>query len=202
MILTIERSEETRALIERHTKAAEGAGRAMSEALWTTVVVGAERIRQGLYQSGYGLVMRHPGSGGLAASVFGWMISDDLAAVGVPSDSPAAKYAAILEHGGRITPKRARALAVPISEEAKASAGPRSMADLTMISRPGKPSLLVRMIGGGREKWRWEIHWVLLASVTIPGRHWLEQGADAAKPAMTRAFEGRLNELVARYNRG
>jgi len=197
MILTIELSDETRALIERHTKVAGEAGRAMTEALRETVSVGAEEVRQGLIQDGYGLTMRNPGSG-LAASVFGWMLSEDLGAVGVPSNTPAARYAGILERGGTITPKSARALAVPVSEEARKSAGPRTMEGLSFIPREGKPPLLARTMRGGRL----QVHWVLLRSVTIPGRHWLTQGADAAKESMERAFEGRLNDLVARYNRG
>jgi len=198
MILTIELSEESRALIERHGKAAAGTGRAMTGALETAVTVGAEEVRQGLYQSGYGLTMRHPGQGGLAWSMEGWMISEDLGAVGVPSNTPAAKYAAILNYGGTITPKQARSLAVPVSEEAKKEEGPRAMEGLAMIKRPGKPPLLARTMRGGRL----EVHWVLLKSVTIEGRHWLEQGAAAARDAMARAYEGRLNDLVARYNRG
>jgi hypothetical protein len=198
MILTIELSEEARALIERHEKTAQGAGRAMTEALHTAVHVGAQEIRQALYQSGYGLTMRHPGQGGLAWSMEGWMISEDLAALGVPSNTPAARYAAILEFGGTITPKQARALAVPVSEEAKKSAGPRTMAGLQFIPREGKPPLLARVMRGGRL----QVHWVLLASVTIPGRHWLALSAGNAKGAMERAFEGRLNEYVGEWGRG
>lgn len=68
--------------------------------------------------------------------------------------------------GGTITPKRAGALSIPLSPEAykvgRASLFPRP---LTMVSRKGKPPLLVEtgVIGKSRA---WKLHYVLLKSVT------------------------------------
>jgi len=198
VIVTLEITEASKRLIARHTKAADQAGEALARGLEAAAVAGADKIREGLVRGDYDLVMQHPGSG-LAASVFGWMIdaSIPLAAVGVPSDAPAAKYARILEEGGTIRPRTARALAVPISDEAKREESPRAMAGLVMISRrmAGKPPLLARVLRGGRL----QVHWVLLKSVTIRPRRWLSRGTQDALPEMTRVFEGVLSEYVGTW---
>lgn len=194
MIITIEIPPASRRRIDRDAKKARELKGAMGDAMQTAVAVGADVIVKGLMMGRYGLTMQHPASG-LAASTRGWMIDREgpIGAVGVPSDSPAAAYAGILERGGTITPKRAKALAVPVSEEAKQYSSPRDMADLTMISRPGKPGLLVRTAKGG-DVTGFEVHWVLVGSVTIPAFHWLSQGARDAKDDMSAAFGDVISE--------
>lgn len=200
MIVTLEIPAETRQRIERDRKrlGAANVKAAMAKALNAAVATGADEIRQQLLMGELGLTMQNPGSG-LAASLMGWMLDESapLAALGVPGNSPAAAYARIHEYGGTITPKRARALAVPVSEEAKQYTSPRDMANLTLIPRKKKPPLLVEMLtarGGRRAQWR--VHWVLLASVTITGQHWLSRGADAARDAMASAFSDEFAKVL------
>lgn len=66
--------------------------------------------------------------------------------------------------GGTITPKRGRALSIPLSPEAykTGSASLWTGPKLTLIQRPGKPPLLVDTNKGGS----WRIHYVLLPRVT------------------------------------
>lgn len=77
-------------------------------------------------------------------------------------------YARIHEFGGTIQAKGG-GLAVPIHADAKRASdqgrGPRDFNDLTYISRPGKPPLLVRDKGG-----QWDIMYVLPKSVVMPAR--------------------------------
>lgn len=195
MIVTLEIPAATQAKIDKGGRAAKRAGAAIAAGLETAAVAGAEDVRRQLVMGELGLEMQHPGSG-LAGSLLGWMIdaSLPLAAIGVPSDSPAAAYAGILERGGTITPKSGRMLAVPISDEAKQHTSPRDMPDLQMIPRKGKPPLLVRMLSRRGDVTGFELHWVLVPRVTIEARHWLSKGAEAAVPVMTAAFQSRLDE--------
>ena len=196
MIVTLEIPAASRRQIERQAKALDDAPAVMRRALEAAVVVGAEEIRDLLVTQQLGLEMQNPGSG-LAASVMGWMISDDLGAVGVPSNSPAAAYAGILERGGTIYPKTATALAVPVHPEAKQYSSPRDMPGLFMLKRPGKAPLLARSVGGDAI----QVMWVLLASVTIPAFRWLSKGADLAKADMAATYQDELNKTVREANR-
>ena len=202
MILTVTIMGDSQERIKNHRRLAMRAPGVLDGGLETAAQAGAEDIRAQLQTGQLGLTMRRPG-GGLASSVFGWMISPGLAAVGVPSSSPAAEYAGILERGGTIVPKPAGALAVPISAEAKAISalglGPRDMADLTLIPRQGRPPLLVRKLGGGDA---FELHWVLVQSVTIPAFRWLTDGASNALPTMSTAMQSVLDSYAQEWNRG
>jgi hypothetical protein len=195
MMVTLEISEGSKALIARHAKAAQGLPAAFSRAMGAAVQTGAEEVRLSLQQGRYGLQRR---SGGLVESVTGWMIDEKapLGAIGVPADRPAARYASILETGGTIRPVAAKALAIPISAEAKGYTSPRDMPDLVMISRPGKPPLLVRRRLRRGKDIGFEVHWVLVGQVMIAGRQWLSRGAADALPAMVRVFEDVLNEAL------
>jgi len=202
MIVTLELDPKSRGLIERHAKAAGEAHGAFVGALATSVVAGAEEVRLLAAQDRLGLRMQHPGSG-LAASIMGWMIDEQapLAAIGVPSNTPAARYAAIHEFGGTILPKSGKALAIPISAEARSVASPRDMEGLTLIPRQGRPPLLVReFLGGGRKKARFEVHWVLVRSVTLPATHWFSEGIRRAARVIGKAFESRLGEYLKKWH--
>jgi hypothetical protein len=196
MIVTLEMSPDSEDTIRRHATAAEAAMAAMAEALEAAVFLGADTIREGLIRGAYGLTMRRPASG-LAASVTGWMIDAEVpvAALGVPSNAPAARYASIHNTGGTIRPRNARALAVPTSDEARQYSSPRDMADLTFIPRESKPPLLARVIGE-----QLQVHWVLMSSVTIPATHWFDRGVADAMGPMTDAFQGVMDEYAQKWN--
>jgi len=91
---------------------------------------------------------------------------------------PATAYARILNDGGKITAKGG-ALAIPL-EAAKTPGGvprfpggPRTVPDLFMIKRAGRPPLLARAIRGGKAI---EPMYVLKRSVTIKATDWLSGG--------------------------
>ena len=200
MIVSIDITPETQQLIAEHGRLADRAGEAIAGGLHAAAAAGAEEIRKKLNLGELGLDMQRPGSG-LAASVFGWMLDNNepLAAVGVPSNAPAAAYAGILEHGGTIRPVRARALAVPVSDEAKQYTSPRDQADLFMLKRPGKTPVLAESRGRGKGQ-HVIVHWVLMGSVTIAPRQWLSKGAEASTPTMAEAFAGRVGEYAAQWS--
>lgn len=86
------------------------------------------------------------------------------------------EYAAIVEFGGVITPKEAKALTVPVHPDAKrlvASGGSAAdMTDLVMIARKGKAPLLVRIKSKGRNQ-RFDIMFVLTKSVKVKAQPYL-----------------------------
>jgi hypothetical protein len=147
-----------------------------------------------------GLLARHPQEG-LANQITSWPIDEPslLIAIGVPANSPAAVYAGALNRGSTIYPKKGRALAVPISAEAeKAIGGPRSMDDLFLLPRLGRPPLLVRMLAGQITP-----HWVLVPSVSLR-RHagWFDRAARAAIGEMVASFEHVWSKYVRRWTKG
>jgi len=173
---------------------------AMAVGLMAAVTAGANSVAEQLQRGELGITAQH-GTAGLAGSVSGWMISADppIAALGVPSNSPAARYAGVHEHGGVITPVKGKALAIPISAEAKRYTSPRDMEGLTLMPRQGRPPLLVRELGwkeGIKKRYRVEVHWVLVPSVTIRATHWLSRGAASAIDVMQTAFERAVNRLI------
>ena len=198
MIVTLEIPAATRRKFERDAKLADRAADAVSAGLGAAVAVGGEDVRESLVRGSLGLTMRHPSSG-LAASVAGWMIDGGTGAVGVPAEAPAAAYARLLEKGGTIYPKNAKALAVPISDEAKKFSSPRDMPDLDLIPRKGKPSLLVRQMRSRGNLRGFELHWILVKSVTIPAFGWLSKGVVAAMPEMTDAMQDELDEYAKKW---
>jgi len=196
MVVTVRLSDSARRIIRRDARRASRIGALLLDGLRAAAAQGAEGVRERLGAGELGLTMRHPASG-LAASVTSEITdpAEPRAAVGVPADSPAARYARMLAVGGTITPVRARALAVPISEEAKRYSSPRDMPDLELIPRKGKPSLLVEKLqarGGRREQWR--IHWVLVASVTIQATDWLARGLRLSLPEMVDALQSVVDD--------
>jgi len=196
MLIIMELDAASKAKVEARMKNAEAFERILAEALGIAANVGAEGVREGLAQGRYGLTMQH-GEAGLAGSVFGWMISESppLAAVGVPSNTPASVYAAIHEFGRTIRPKKARALAIPVNAAARQAKSPRDLPGLFMVKRPGRPPLLARSIGGAHG--RLEIFYVLKASVTLPARHWLKRGMQDARPEILESFK---KAVMARVN--
>jgi len=218
MVITLELAPESWATIAAHCASAESLERHLARCLQTAVFAGAEHVREQLVRGGTVLSMRNTASG-LAPSVMGWPISDSppLMALGIPANSPAAVYAGALERGSTIYPKTAKLLAVPLTPEARASAGPRSMAGLTLIHPKGRPPLLVRMMtelrrgewAGTRrvgKKRSWGLvmvpQWLLVPSVSLRRyAGWFTRAADEAKPTMLAAFLSRLAEWMASWKK-
>ena len=87
------------------------------------------------------------------------------------------KVAFIMEFGALVRPKKAKALAIPISRQAKkhndAGGSARNFPkNLVFIRRKGKPPLLVEITGkkGGKLRKKWTIHYVLPATARIAPR--------------------------------
>ena len=80
-------------------------------------------------------------------------------------------YGRIQEFGGVIRPKKVQRLPVPLNREAKLlqRRGSLRSANLTLIPRRGKDSLLVRKTKGGGIK----PLFILKKSVTLPARPWV-----------------------------
>jgi len=203
MIVTLELTAETAAVIRRHEHRAEELAAVLADGLEGAATMGAESVREDLSMGDLGLTMRHPGQGGLAGSVSGWMIdrSAPLAAIGVPANTPAAAYATIHEFGGEIRPGPGkRALAIPVSDEAKLWGGPRehaaAMGELVLVKRADGPPLLIRPGKGGSI----ELHWVLVPKVTIQATHWLSRGVARAKDTMISTFQGVVDAWIGEGN--
>jgi len=195
-VVTIEITDETRERIRKDLAAADRFLQMLGTALFHAVAAGGDGVKDRLARGELGLVMRNPGQGGLADAVHGWMIDPlaPLGAIGVSGNHPAANYATIQEYGGTITPKNAKALAVPISDEAKLFGSPRDMQGLVMIKRPGKPPLLCRVLGD-----RVEVHWVLLSSVTIEPTHWLSRGVELEADTMAGVMQADVDAWIGQW---
>jgi phage gpG-like protein len=98
------------------------------------------------------------------------------------------KYAAIHQFGGRIVPRNARALTIPVHHDAKNHFA-RDFGDnlIFLPPRNGKPPMLARHKFGGGKKLRsvgLEIMYVLLKSVYIPKRLRILEAYKRVGPAM------------------
>ena len=93
-------------------------------------------------------------------------------------------YAATHQYGAVITPKNARALAIPITPQAKRSGGPRSM-NLKLVWPKGRSSgyLVEERAGKGRFRARTNIHFILTSKAVIPARPFLGWNAEMADDA-------------------
>ena len=120
--------------------------------------------------------------------------------VGVFPTGPAAKYAAIQDQGGKIFPSSRKALAVPISGST-IGRWPRDFprGELFMLKRKGgKAPLLVKRVGDGIVPM-----FVLLKSVTIDAKNYVELGWRIARPDVEELLERELEGMFqARFLRG
>ena len=92
-------------------------------------------------------------------------------------------YAGIVEFGGTIKPKNAKALTIPLNDEAKRVASARDIPDLVLIKpKHSVHPLLVRMNGDGT----FVPMFLLVTSVTI-----------SAKPYLRPIFDSHKNEILA-----
>lgn len=101
-------------------------------------------------------------------------------------------YAAIRERGGRILPKKAKALSIPITANAKNSGSPLNWkGGLPLIylppkagSRPGAAGVFATEIGKREKdtKQRFQVEYVLRYFVQQKGSGYISQAAKKAKP--------------------
>jgi len=95
----------------------------------------------------------------------------------------------LLQEGGKILPKRARALAVPIHKDAIGKR-PKDFADLQYVPRKGRAPLLVRE--SGKRNVRTTVMFILLRSVTIhphPYLFWTDEDETKLLTLVDRAFK-------------
>ncbi len=94
--------------------------------------------------------------------------------------------------GGKRTPKGAKALSIPISPAAyKAGSASLFPRKLTFIARKGKPPLLVEI----KDK-VWNIHYVLLKSVTVRPDPRAFPPREKVEPAVTATLVEKINLIM------
>lgn len=99
-------------------------------------------------------------------------------------------YARIQDQGGTIVPRNAKALTVPVSQQAKSASrrgiGAREFpSPLALIWPKGRDRGYLVEKGVG-------VHYVLRKSVTLPGRTYLLESAKAVEPELNELFDGAL----------
>jgi hypothetical protein len=196
----IRQDEGSKRLAGKASEVAKALGSDLAYALGVGCNVGAEEIRLAFIEGKLGLTSRHGGQAGLAECIFGWLIDPKTpyGAVGVPSNTPAAAYATIQHYGGSVEAQPGKALAIPISPEAKKYTSPRDMQFLEIMTRRGKPPLLVRKrLKATKGLTAIEVHWVLVQRVIIPQTLWLSRGAKLAEPAIAAAMKSAINERTS-----
>jgi phage gpG-like protein len=80
------------------------------------------------------------------------------------------QYAAVHQFGGTITPKNGKALAIPMTPEAKRSGGPRNFGKPLALVWPKNSDHGWLVEQSGKRKVRTNLHFLLVAKVTIPAR--------------------------------
>jgi hypothetical protein len=191
MIVILEISDSSLAVLTSHGVLAERAGRLLRDGLTAAAAAGADHVGELLQTNRLNLKTRRGGMG-TAGQVTSWPIDADYEAVGIPANSEASAWAGIQEEGGTIYPKNAKALAVPVNPAARMYTSPRDVpVELEFIKRRGKPPLLARVIGDQLVAW-----YVLLASVTLPATHWLSDGVMMSLDVMVGAFQTRLDAAI------
>jgi hypothetical protein len=198
VFITLQLDPQSRAKIRHDAAVAARVHLAITDGLLYAAQVAADEVSGMLMRNELGLKTQH-GADGIAGSVSAWLSepSRPEAAFGVREGSPAYAYARIQQDGGTIVPKNAKALAVPVSDEARKHTSPRDMEGLTLIPRDGKPPLLVRQLQArGARREQWQIHWVLVPSVTLPATHWLTDGAQKASDEVGEAFGERFWDVL------
>jgi hypothetical protein len=204
VIVTLEIPPESQEVIRRHGELSQDCQDALWEALGQASIRGAEEIGEAVLFAETVLTPRHGGAG-LAGSILAWPLDRAalLYAVGISADSDAAVYAGALERGATIYPRTAKALAVPLTAEARLCESPRDMPGLTLIPRKGRPPLLVRTTKGGPRSGGGTFvpQWVLVPSVSLRRyAGWFTRAALAAREAIQDEFAARLAEYVARWS--
>lgn len=160
-----------------------------------------------------------PHSGGLSKS---WTVRGGATSAVNPTGSGAVGYLAsahpgarIQEHGGDVTPVRAKYLAIPL-DDAKTAAGvprwksPREVYGLSVIPLRGHLFLVRRTdagtrIRGGRirrTKAKIEWLWLLLKSVTVPASRYLSRAATMTEVYMPGIYAAVFQRHLSRLSSG
>ena len=132
--------------------------------------------RTGRLENSFSVQVKRGGSGGGAIAV-------------VTSNVP---YARIHETGGTITPKRASALAIPLTGAARVSGGPRNMAGLFVAKGKRSGAVLALRGGGGGIV----PQFALRRSVTLPARHYLTKAAKAATDMIGKRVADQVRQQI------
>lgn len=106
-------------------------------------------------------------------------------------------YARIQDEGGTILPRTAKALAIPVTPEAK-KMWPRDWPGdrLFMVVLRGK-ALLAERLGSGKGA-KLKVHYVLKPSVTLDGKGYMAEANKRARPAVDQMMRDAMQSMVAR----
>jgi len=201
LIVSIEMSNASVRLIRAHGRAAASVVQICAESLKAAGAAGADDIKRRLVGGELGI--KASGTG-IAAGLSCWPIDEaiPMVAVGVAANHPSAAYAKIQNDGGDIRPKTAKALAVPLNEEARAAMrnwGPahrlrQLLPGLVMIPKVSGDGIgiLARKTGKGTI----QPMFALRRRVTIKATHWLDLGIAGATPLMTAVLGEQINRRL------
>lgn len=131
-------------------------------------------------------------TGALARSFVPTLVKSDPRVIRAGSYS-ALPYARIHELGGVIRPRNARALAIPLTPQARRMS-PRQFGNLVYIHRKPRLPILAQVIGKGRIK----PQYVLKFQVRISAKHYIARAQKSAAPGIEKI----INQTVARVMRG
>lgn len=95
---------------------------------------------------------------------------------------PTEKYGAAHEFGAVIRPKQAQALAIPLTNVARKSGGPRNLPDLHIVAGDGGGAVLVDSKGTAQ--------FALVKQVRIPKRPFMRPALHRAKKKFPKLFKG------------
>lgn len=121
---------------------------------------------------------------------------------GLLTDGPASKYGHFLIHGGTITPKRGKYLAIPIgpaltgSGAARFPGGPRTVDGLVFIPRTRAGNTILALVSGRGKSRRITPYFVLKRSVTIRPHDYISEPAAQATTRAQAAFTQYLSTVV------
>lgn len=104
--------------------------------------------------------------------------------------------ASLMQEGGEIKPKKAKALAIPVTPKARRVGSPRQWKDPTLFRPHGTNVLATAKQKGGKKKGYTEIEvqYILLAAVRIPPRPFLGFG-----PRLSQKMDDILGDFVMRF---
>lgn len=189
-------------------KLAEDVRAATSVGIGVAAVELATQMKVNLTNRGVSAPGAMPGfdTGQLRGSIVSQVTSPTTARAGT-----ALPYGRWLEYGFRSTAKGKSSLPVPLNREARRmlrqaqnKGGLRSVPNLVLITRKGKPPLLVQTRGKGTKGGKqWKPMFVLKKSIVVAPRPWVRRSAAMARAKMNKAFiDHTTKALASRIVRG